>query len=115
MPTLNLYAASKALVNSFTRALRYELKESNISVSLLSPGSVSTNFMDRAGLQHLQKAAEKLSMDPEEIAVIAVKGMFQGKKEIMPGFVNRFTAGLVKLMPKSFIENVTASAYKKKA
>ncbi|MEO8853024.1 MAG: SDR family oxidoreductase [Ginsengibacter sp.] len=114
MPTLNLYAASKALVNFFTRALRYELKDTSISVSLLSPGSVRTNFMDRAGLQHLQKTADKFSMDPEEIAAIAVKGMFHEKKEIMPGFVNRFTAGLVKLMPKSFIENVTASAYKKK-
>ena len=114
VPTLNLYAASKAMVNSFTRGLWYELKNTNISVSLLSPGSVRTNFMDRAGLQHLQKTAEKFSMDPEEIAAIAVKGMFLGKKEIMPGFVNRFSAAMVKILPKSFIENVTASAYKKK-
>lgn len=114
VPTLNLYAASKAFVNSFTRGLSHELKDTNISVSLLSPGSVRTNFMERAGLAHLQKMADKFSMDPEEIAAIAVKGMFNGKKEIMPGLVNRFSAGMVRILPKSLIENIAASAYKKK-
>ena len=114
LPTLNLYAASKALVNNFTRALRYELKDTNISVSLLSPGSVRTDFVERAGMHHMQKMSEKFSMSPEEIAVIAVKGMFNEKKEIMPGFINRFSAGMVKILPKSLIENLAGSAYKKK-
>ena len=114
VPTLNLYAASKALVNSFTRGLRYELKNTNISVSLLSPGSVRTGFVERAGMHHMQKMAEKFSMSPDEIAAIAVKGMFDEKKEIMPGFVNRFSAAMVKILPKSLIENLTGSAYKKK-
>jgi len=114
VPTLNLYAASKALVNSFTRGLRYELKNTNISVSLLTPGSVRTGFVERAGMQHLQKMAEKFSMSPEEIATIAVKGMLNKKKEIMPGFINRFSAAMVKILPKSLIENIAESAYKKK-
>ena len=114
MATLNLYAASKALVNTFTRALKYELKDTSISVSLLSPGSVRTNFIERAGMHHLQKMSEKISMDPEEIAAIAVKGMFNEKKEIVPGFINRFSAAMVKILPKSLIENLAASAYKKK-
>jgi len=114
VPTLNLYAASKAFVNTFTRGLRYELKDTNISVSLLSPGSVRTGFVERAGMHHMQKMAEKFSMGPEEIAVIAVKGMFNEKKEIMPGFINRFSAAMVKILPKSLIENLAGSAYKKK-
>ncbi|MEO6837332.1 MAG: SDR family oxidoreductase [Ginsengibacter sp.] len=114
VPTLNLYAASKALVNSFTRALRFELKDTNISVSLLSPGSVRTDFVERAGMHHMQKMAEKFSMSPEEIAEIAMKGMFSEKKEIMPGFVNQFSAAMVKILPKSLIENLAGSAYKKK-
>lgn len=115
VPTLNLYAASKAMVNSFTRGLRYELKNTNIRVSLLSPGSVRTGFVERAGMHHMQKMAEKFSMSPEEIAAIAVKGMFNEKKEIMPGFVNRFSAAMVKILPKSLIENLAGAAYKKKA
>lgn len=114
IPTFNLYAASKALVNSFTRALRYELKNTNISVSLLSPGNVRTGFVERAGMHHMQKMAEKFSMSPEEIATIALKGMFNERQEIMPGFVNRFSAFMVKILPKSLIENLVGSAYQKK-
>ncbi|HEY5371006.1 MAG TPA: SDR family oxidoreductase [Hanamia sp.] len=114
LPTLNLYAASKALVNSFTRSLRYELKATNISVSLLSPGSVRTGFVERAGMYHMQKMAEKFSMSPEQIAAIALKGMFNERKEIMPGFVNQFSAFMVKILPKSLIENLAGSAYQKK-
>lgn len=115
IPTFNLYAASKALVNSFTRALRYELKNTNISVSLLSPGNVRTGFVERAGMPHMQKMAEKFSMSPEEIATIALNGMFKEKTEIMPGFANRFSAFMVKILPKSLIENLVGSAYQKKA
>ncbi|HET7115075.1 MAG TPA: SDR family NAD(P)-dependent oxidoreductase, partial [Hanamia sp.] len=104
----------KALVNSFTRGLRYELKDTNISVSLLSPGSVRTDFVENAGMHHMQKMADKFSMSPEEIAAAAVKGMFSEKKEIMPGFVNKFSATMVKILPKSLIENLAGSAYKKK-
>lgn len=115
IPTLNLYAASKALVNTFTRGLSHELKNTHISVSLLSPGGVKTDFTERAGMHHMQKMAEKFSMDPEDVAEIAIKGMFDKKKEIMPGFINRFSAAMVKILPKSLIENIAGSTYKKKA
>ena len=115
VPTLNLYAASKALVNNFTRGLSHELKDTNISVSLLSPGGVKTDFTERAGMHHMQKMGEKLSMTAEEVAAIAIKGLFNGKREIMPGFINRFSAAMVKILPKTLVENIAGSAYKKKS
>lgn len=114
MPTLNLYAASKAMVNTFTRALHHELKDTNISVSLLVPGSVDTNFIERSGMHHMQKMSDKMSMTANKVATIAVKGMLSGKKEIVPGFSNRVGALLVKVLPKSLIENIAGSLYKNK-
>lgn len=114
MPTLNLYAASKAFVNTFTRALAHELKPTNISVSLLAPGSVDTNFVERSGMLHMQKMSDKMAMTAGDVAAIAVKGMFKGKREIVPGFSNRFGAVMVRLLPKSIIEKIAASLYKKK-
>ena len=114
LPTLNLYAASKAFVNLFTRALAHELKQTNISVSLLTPGSVDTNFVERSGMLHMQKMSDKMAMTADDVAAIAVKGMFAGKREIVPGFSNRFGALMVRLLPKSIIENIAASLYKKK-
>ena len=43
--TLALYAASKAFILQFSRALRIELKKSGVSVTCLSPGPTETNFM----------------------------------------------------------------------
>lgn len=114
LPTFNLYSASKALVNTFTRALSHELNGTNIHVSLLSPGSVKTGFMERAGLHHMQKVADKFSMTSEEIASTAIDGMFKKKREIVPGFINRVFAFMVKILPKTLIENIAGSTYKKK-
>ena len=113
VPCISLYAASKAFVLSFTRGLRYELRSSTISVSCLSPGSTSTSFMERANMQPLEKVAEKFSMSPEVVAKIGLNGMFQKKSEIIPGFVNKITASVTSILPKSLLEKIAAGIYEK--
>jgi uncharacterized protein len=112
VPTLSTYAATKAFVLLFTRGLRWELKGTSISVSCLSPGSTSTGFIDRANLGMLKERAEKVSMKAEDVAKIAVKGMFAGKAEIVPGFLNWISVAFVKHLPKSLTEQIAAGLYK---
>ncbi|HEY9195692.1 MAG TPA: SDR family NAD(P)-dependent oxidoreductase, partial [Mucilaginibacter sp.] len=57
VPTLAIYAATKAYVLSFSRALRYELKGSPVSVSCLCPGPTDTGFAQRAGMEALAELA----------------------------------------------------------
>jgi short-subunit dehydrogenase len=111
VPTLASYAASKAFVVLFTRGLRYELKDTNLSVSCFSPGTTSTNFMDRAGMQNLKERAEKFAMSAESVAKIGIEGMYKGKAEIIPGFVNWFSAKLTGFVPKALTEKIAASLY----
>ncbi len=115
VPTLATYAASKAFVVLFTRGLRMELKETSISVTCLSPGATSTNFIDRAGMDAMKERAEKFSMKPEAVAKIGIKGMFNGKAEILPGFVNWISVQLTYLMPKFIPEKIAAGLYKTEA
>lgn len=112
VPTLSTYAATKAFVLLFTRGLRWELKDSPVSVSCLSPGSTSTGFIDRANLGMLKERAEKVSMKAEDVARIAVKGMFAGKAEIVPGFLNWMSVAFVKHLPKALTEKIAAGLYK---
>lgn len=112
VPTLALYSASKAFVLSFSRALRFELKDSPVSVTCICPGPVDTGFAARAGLDALGKMAEKFNMDPKVIASIAVRGMFSKKSEIIPGLTNMVSAYANRFLPKSFIEKAAASIYK---
>jgi short-subunit dehydrogenase len=111
VPTLTTYAATKAFVVLFTRGLRWELRRSGLSVSCLCPGATSTGFIDRAGLTALKERADRFSMKPEAVARIGVRGMFRGKAEIIPGFMNWLTANLTYFLPKALIEKIAAGLY----
>jgi uncharacterized protein len=114
VPTLSVYAATKAFVVLFSRGLRWELKGSGISVSCLSPGATSTGFIERAGMQSMKDRAEKFSMKAEEVAPIAIDGMFKRKAEIIPGFVNWISVKATYFLPKNFVERIAYGLYKVK-
>lgn len=110
---LSVYAATKAFVLFFTRGLRHELINEGISVTCLSPGSTDTGFVARARMnERLKKTADKFNMKPEQVAKIAIAGMFNKKAEIIPGFTNLVSAKAVGLMPKSLSENIAKKIYK---
>lgn len=114
LPTLDLYSASKSLINNFTRGLSWELAGSGISVSLLAPGAVRTNFIARSGMDHMASSSEKVSMNPDQVAVQAINGMFQGKREIIPGLGNRLGGLAIRKLPRVWTEKLMASQYRKK-
>ena len=90
-PYTTVYYAAKAYVLSFSRALRRELKQYNIQVSVLCPGAVATNFSKRAG-----KKENPIAMKPEYVAKEAYKGLKKGKELIIPKWYYRL---LVKIPP----------------
>lgn len=110
--TMAVYGASKIFVLNFSRALRHELKGTGVSISCLSPGTTSTEFMERAGQQALKKRADKVAMPAETVAKTAVRGMFNGKAEIIPGFINWISVKVIPFMPKKLVEKIAASLYK---
>jgi len=112
VPALAVYSATKAFVLSFTRALRYELKNTSISVSCLCPGPVDTGFAKRAGLDAFSELAEKFNMQPGKVAEVAVKGLLSRKAEIIPGASNALSAFATRLVPKSWVERIAAGLYK---
>ena len=115
VPYLNIYASTKAFMLSFTRGLRYELRNSNISVSAVSPGSTDTDFVNRANMgDSIKKTAKRFNMTAEEVAKIAIKGIFKEKIEIIPGFINKLNAFLPKFFPKTMVEKIGGNIYEPK-
>lgn len=112
LPTLAVYAASKAFVLSFSRAINHELKNTAVSVTCVCPGPVETNFASRAGLDALEKMAQKFNMQPKEVALIAVKAMYDKKTEVIPGFTNKIGAFASRILSKKFLEKTVANIYK---
>ncbi|QDA60363.1 SDR family NAD(P)-dependent oxidoreductase [Hymenobacter jejuensis] len=114
VPTLTLYAASKAFLLSFTRGLRYELRDSPVSVTCLSPGATTTDFANRAGMSaSLQEVSNKVSMTPEQVAKAAVTALFAGEAELIPGALNKISATLTGFVPKAVTEKIAAGIYEK--
>ncbi|WP_143307039.1 SDR family NAD(P)-dependent oxidoreductase [Chitinophaga vietnamensis] len=112
VPYLNIYAATKAFSLSFTRGLRHELRHSPVSVSALSPGSTDTDFVNRARMgASTRKLADRFNMTADSVAKTAIDGLFKGKAEIIPGFVNKLNAWLPKFFPKSFVEKIAGNIY----
>lgn len=112
VPGLNLYAASKAFVLSFSRGLKFELKKTSVSVTCISPGGTDTNFSNRAKVSAKAiKAGEKVNMTPEAVAKIAVNAMFAQKSEVITGIVNKLGTFFVWLLPKALTEKVAAGLY----
>lgn len=112
MPTLSIYAASKSFVLSYSRALKYELKDTHISVSCLCPGPTATGFASRAGLDAFADLADKVNMSAVDVARIGLRGMFNKKAEIIPGFLNKISVLGASHLPKAFIEYISAGLYK---
>jgi len=112
MPTMALYAASKSFILSYSRAISYELKDSNVSVSCLSPGPTATGFGSRAGLDAFAELADKFNMPASLVAQIGLKGMFNKKTEIIAGFLNKVSAFGATLLPKAIVERISANLYR---
>ena len=112
VPGLAVYAASKSFLLNFSRGLRYELRNTNISVTAVSPGGTHSDFANRAQVaDKAVKAGEKLNMTAEAVAKQAVAAMFNRKKEHITGFVNKLAAAFVWLLPKSVTEKAAAGIY----
>ncbi len=81
-PLMASYYATKAYVLRLSEAIYEELKkeESNVSISVLCPGPVNTEFNKVAKVNFSVKA-----MDSMTVAEYAVKKMFDEKLVIIPG------------------------------
>ncbi len=111
VPSMVLYAASKAFVRSFSRGLRYELRNTNISVTCLCPGPISTNFIQQAGMEAMQETARKFEMPAEEVARKGLRAMFNRKAEYIPGLINFLTVKASTILPDALLEKIAGNVY----
>jgi len=93
-----VYNGSKAFVDSFTLALRDELKDTGVSVTCLMPGVTDTNFFERAGMLDTKVGAGK-KMDPAEVAKIGFKAMMDGEADVVAGWKNKLIVAMSDVIP----------------
>lgn len=98
-PTYGTYSAAKAFVLSFGEALSYELRNTKVKVSVLSPGVTETEFLDVAGQK--RSLFQRLSiMKSRPVAEIGINAMLAGKPSKVAGAMNGLTAWSLRFMPR---------------
>jgi short-subunit dehydrogenase len=80
-PFYATYAASKAFLNSFAEAVRYELQDTGVTVTVLLPGPTDTEFFDRAGMQGTPVAAGPKD-DPADVAAAGFEALMAGRHAV---------------------------------
>ena len=95
-----VYNGTKAFVDSFSMALRNELKGTNVTVSCLMPGPTDTEFFQRAHMETTKVANdEKMLMPPDEVAKIGFQAMLKGEADVVAGLKNRMQVAMSKVLP----------------
>jgi short-subunit dehydrogenase len=83
-PFQAIYNASKSFVQSFGIALRNELKDTGVSVTLLLPGPTDTEFFDRAELRNTKLGSDESAMDdPADVARDGFEALMDGKERVV--------------------------------
>jgi uncharacterized protein len=93
-PYQAVYGATKAFVMSFGEALRYELKDTGVTVTVLQPGATDTNFFERADLMDT-KVGQGKKDDPELVAKQGFEAMMAGKDSVLGGSFKSRVGGLM--------------------
>ncbi len=101
-PGFNVYAASKAYVLSYSRALNVELRNRRITVTAVCPGPVDTEFFSVAG----EKAMRLKYSAPEKVVAKAIKDAALGNEISVYGVTMKMAEAAAKVLPHKVIMKI---------
>lgn len=99
-PYQSVYHGTKAFVNSWTAAIRNELKDTNITVTALLPGATDTDFFNKADMLDSKILDSKLS-NPEDVAKDGYDALMSGDDKIVSGMKNKVQVAMANVLPDS--------------
>ena len=110
-PYMATYYASKAFVQSFSQALRVELKSYGVHVTALCPGPVRTPFWDNADAGNI--ALARLTLEAPRVARAAVRALGANKPICCPGFLAKFVVFGSRFVPRTWAANAAEALQRK--
>jgi uncharacterized protein len=113
IPYKTVYSASKGFLYTFSRALREELRDTGVKVSILCPGPVLTNEEVRARIRYAGRVGQAMALNAEVVGETAVRQMFRGKYLLMPGAPSRFAWYTKKVIPTLLLQRLLAYNFRK--
>ena len=99
-----VYNGTKAFVDSFTEALRNEIKDADgVTLTTLMPGPVDTEFFDRAGMGDTDVGQSDSKRDPALVAKDGWDALMAGKASIFSGWKTKVQGTIANITPGSVL------------
>ena len=97
-----VYNGTKALLDSFSFALRAELKDSGVTVTCLMPGATETDFFERADMLDTKVGTQK-KQPADEVAKTGFEAMMRGDGDVVTGWTNKLRAAISTITPSGVL------------
>lgn len=98
-----IYSATKAAMHSYTQSLRAQFAHSSIRVVELAPPATQTEF--NKGQEDMNSGPR---MEADAVAEAAIRGMQQGRQEILPG-LSKLLRMIARLRPAATLRAAEAA------
>ena len=93
-----VYNGTKAFLNSFSFALREELRDTKVTVTCLMPGATETEFFKRAGMMDTAVGTGDKD-DAADVANSGFDAMMKGEGDVVTGLKNKVQSAAANVTP----------------
>jgi short-subunit dehydrogenase len=97
-----VYNGSKAFLNSFSFALREELRDTRVTVTCLMPGATETEFFERADMMDTAVGTAKKD-DAADVAKAGFDAMMKGEGDVVTGLKNKVQSSVANVLPAGML------------
>ncbi|MBD8699603.1 SDR family NAD(P)-dependent oxidoreductase [Sphingomonas sp. CFBP 13714] len=99
-----VYNGSKAFIDSFTEALRNEIKDADgVTLTTLMPGPVDTEFFDRADMNDTDVGTDPNKRSPADVARDGWDALMAGKGSVFSGWMTKLQGVIANVVPGSVL------------
>ncbi len=103
-PFQSVYHGTKAFVQSFTEAIRDEVKDKGVVVTALLPGATNTDFFRKADMLDSKAVQDKDKLsDPADVAKDGFAALMANDDKVVSGFKNKVQTVLANVTPDSVL------------
>lgn len=97
------YAATKAAMISWSRALAYEVMGTGVRICMVAPGVIETDIHAAGGAENSRYALYVPKMTPDRLAEATYRRFKHGNWVIIEGWLNRVVVALARFVPGYFL------------
>jgi len=97
-----VYNGTKAFIDSFSFALRAELKDSGVTVTCLMPGATETEFFERAGMMNT-RIGQSEKDEPADVAKAGFAAMIRGDADVVSSWRNKLMSTVAAVTPAEML------------